>query len=367
MSRPRHMLALVTDAFGGRGGIAQYNRDLFEALSASGLVSSISVLPRTAPDPYVLPPLRTPVRQAIPHRGRAAYSGAAIHACMRRSVDIVFCGHLYMSPIALLIARLRQAKLVVQAHGIEAWRAPARVQRRSAESADLILCVSRHTRSAILSWASISPERVLVLPNTVADAFTPGPSDHVRCAWGLGDKRVLLTVGRLDSRERYKGHDRVIAALPRLIAAGHDVAYLIAGEGDDHLRLRSLAEEAGVGGRVRFLGSIAREELVAAYRLADLFVMPSTGEGFGIAYLEAMACGTPALGLDCGGARDALADGSLGTLVPEHALVEGLLACLARPKPDSAVLASRVRARFGRQAFASRVTAALARLQEAAV
>ena len=117
----------------------------------------------------------------------------------------------------------------------------------------------------------------------------------------------------MDSRERYKGHDRVIAAIPDLVAKGHDIRYLVVGEGDDRARLEALARDAGVSDRVRFLGAVGLQSLVETYRMADLFVMPSTGEGFGVAFLEAMASGTPALGLDVAGAKDALADGELGT------------------------------------------------------
>ena len=88
---------------------------------------------------------------------------------------------------------------------------------------------------------------------------------------------------------------------------------------------------------MRFLGAVDQNCLVDAYRAADLFVMPSTGEGFGIAFLEAMACGTPALGLDVAGARDALADGELGTAVSdEDDLPAAIARLLATPKPDPA-------------------------------
>ena len=135
----------------------------------------------------------------------------------------MFCGHLYMAPLAALIARFKGAKLIVQTHGIEAWPRPSRLRRAALEAADLVLCVSRYTRAAVLGWAAIAPERVLVLPNTVGEAFTPGDGSALRAKLGLEGKRVLLTVGRMDSRERYKGHDRVIAAIPELVAQGHDV------------------------------------------------------------------------------------------------------------------------------------------------
>src|SRR5207247_1460565 len=91
--------ALVGDAFGGRGGIAQYNRDFLSALADSGLVSSISILPRRAPDPFSL---RSGISQAAPHLGRIGYIQAALRGMLERPLDMVFCGHLYMAPLALL-------------------------------------------------------------------------------------------------------------------------------------------------------------------------------------------------------------------------------------------------------------------------
>ena len=113
------MLALVTDAFGGRGGIAQYNRDFLGALAEAGVCSSITALLRNAPDP-ALPPKT--IQQLTPRPGRIAYSVAALRTAIFRRVDLVFCGHLFMAPLAALIARLKAAKLIVQTHGIEAWR-----------------------------------------------------------------------------------------------------------------------------------------------------------------------------------------------------------------------------------------------------
>ena len=362
MTAPFAMLALVTDAFGGRGGIAQYNRDFLTSLAQRGMAPSITVLPRNAPDRSATP---QGIRQLPPQPGRTSYILAALRTALTRRVDVVFCGHMYMAPLALLIARLKRAKLVVQMHGIEAWPRPTPLRRAAVEAADLVLCVSRHTRAQVLAWAAIAPERVSVLPNTVGEAFSPGDGSSLRAAWGLQGKYVLLSVGRMDARERYKGHDRVITAIARLVAEGHDVVYVVVGEGDDLPRLEALAEQTGVADRVRFMGAVGRETLIDAYRMADLFVMPSTGEGFGIAFLEAMASGSPALGLAVAGACDALADGELGTAVAESELVSTLVRLLAQPKPNSDALATAVRGRFGYAPFAAGAGAALDRLMQA--
>ncbi|MGB6480392.1 MAG: glycosyltransferase family 4 protein [Candidatus Sulfotelmatobacter sp.] len=356
------LLALVTDAFGGRGGIAQYNRDFLGALAESGALSSMMVLPRQAPDLFVLPER---IEQTRARPGRIGYSVAALRTALLRPVDLIFCGHLFMAPLAALIARLKRAKLIVQTHGIEAWSRPSKAQRLALEEADLVLCVSRHTRAAVLSWAAIAPDRVLVVPNTVREVFTPADCSAQRAALGVEGRRVLLTVGRMNSRECYKGHDRVIAAIPDLVAKGHNICYMVVGEGDDRARLETLARDAGVSGRVRFLGAVGLQSLIEIYRAADLFVMPSTGEGFGVAFLEAMASGTPALGLGVAGARDALADGQLGALVLEDGLPDAIARLLAAPKPDSRALAAAARARFGRETFAVSARTALNRLMEA--
>jgi phosphatidylinositol alpha-1,6-mannosyltransferase len=364
MELPRSgaVLALVTEAFGATGGIAQYNRDFLTVLAASPGVSSVTVLARRGSNAGALP---AGVVRARARNSRLGYSLAALVWAVSRPIDIVFCGHLFMAPLAAFIARLKRAKLVMQAHGIEAWPRPSRPQRAAAEAADLILCVSRHTRARVLGWCAIAPERVVVLPNTVAPAFRPGESS-LRSEWGLAGKRVLLTVGRLDPRERYKGHDRVIAALPHLVREGFDVVYVVLGEGEDRARLEALARNEGVLDRVRFTGAAAPETLVAAYRMADLFVMPSTGEGFGIAFLEAMACGTPSLGLAEAGAPDALGEGDLGSLTVEAGLPAAIARMLSAPRPVPASLSEAVLTRFGPGLFRARAAGVLQGLMEAA-
>ncbi|MGC2525421.1 MAG: glycosyltransferase family 4 protein, partial [Stellaceae bacterium] len=332
------VFALVTDAFGGAGGIARYNRDFLTALVESRTAASIVVAPRHAPESAATP---AAIEQIPARPGRLAYTAATLRTALRRRFDVVFCGHLYMAPLAWLIARLTGAKLVVQMHGIEAWPRPSRLRRGAVEAADLVLSASRWTRAAIAGWAVIAPERLLVLPATVGDEFAPGDGSALRAALGIENRFVLLTVGRLAADERYKGHDRVIAAIPDLVGQGHDLVYVIVGAGDDRGRIEALARTAGVAERVRFLGGVGPALLAQAYRMADLFVMPSTGEGFGIAFLEAMASGTPALGLDVAGARDALADGELGTLVsPADDLAAAIAALLDKPKPDPDALSA---------------------------
>lgn len=347
-----NVLALVSDCFGGNGGIAQYNRDLMTALAASSRANRVVVLPRLGRVDGALTP---GVRQLKPRRQQVAYALAAVGAALRHGpFDVVFCGHLHLSPLAAALAGLLGIPLWQQIHGLEAWEKPSRGERWAAERARLITAVSRHTRSRFLAVAAVDPSRVRVLPATVDERFSPGPKpDDLIDQYGLRGKLVLLTVSRLDGHERYKGHDKVIAALPRILEAMPDVMYLVVGVGDDRTRLQALAHSLGVEAKVLFAGNVAPDKLPQYYRLADLFVMPSTQEGFGIVFLEASWSGLGLVGGDADGSIDALADGAIGMAVDPNdaqALLRAILEGLASGPPDP----SGVR-RFARANFAGHV------------
>jgi phosphatidylinositol alpha-1,6-mannosyltransferase len=308
------VLALVTDAFGGHGGIAEYNRHFLSSLAASDRIGEVVVLPRGSASCSQTLPLG--VRQLGPVQRRLAYSLSALRIATHGRFDVVFCGHLFMAPLAAAVAKLIRARLWIQVHGIEAWRPLSRQHRKSVETATLVTSVSRYTRGRLLEWVAIDPARVKVLPNTVDPRFQPGPKPgYLIERHAASGKKVIMTVARLASSERYKGHDQVIQILPRVLSQHPETIYVIVGDGDDRPRLEALAAKFGVAEKVRFVGSVAPEELPDYFRLADVFVMPSTGEGFGIVYLEAMAAGVPVIGGNRDGSLDPLADGALGRAV----------------------------------------------------
>ena len=332
------LLALVTDAFGGSGGIAQYNRDLFRALGQCGPEADVLVLPRHGRPDRALPP---GVRQLAPHATRLGYLLAALRqAATGGPFDAVFCGHLYMAPLGALVAGLLRVPLWLQLHGVEAWMPLTQWQRWAASRTGLITAVSRHTRRRFLRSANMSPWRVRVLPNTVDERFAPGSKpDYLLDRHRLRGKVVLMTVGRLAPDERRKGHDQVIRALPHMVETTPDLVYLVVGDGEDRARLAEMSRQLGVAERVLFTGPVAHDELADYYRSADVFVMPSTQEGFGIVFLEAAASGLRLIGGHLDGSLDALADGAIGLAIDpasEDDLVRAVERSLARGGPDPA-------------------------------
>ena len=333
-------LALVTDAFGGFGGIARYNSDLLAALAAVDEVEEIVVLPRLAPDhPAQLP---AKLRQLAAIRRPTPYS---IHA-LRQSLilpgyDGIFCGHLLMVPLAALLSWSTGARLWLQVHGIDAWTPPPNHVRWGAERADLVTSVSRYTRRQMISrWWNGDACRIRVLPNTIGDQFRPGPKpDYLVRRYALDWRKVLLTVSRLTVADRDKGLDRVIECLPRIRERHPEALYLIAGDGDDIGYLRTLVHEKGLAEHVRFAGRVPDRELADHYRAADVFIMPSTKEGFGIVFLEASASGLQVVGGKADGSWDALREGALGQALDplnSDAMVDVVCRAFAAPERSSA-------------------------------
>ena len=324
------ILALVVDAFGGTGGISQYNRDLISAWAGLSTVEEIVVLPRLAASP--VPPLGTKIVQHQPVASAVSYAARAVaHSALRRRYDVVFCGHLHMMPLALMVSRMHGAPVWLQIHGLEAWAARRGPMRWCVERADLVTSVSRHTRRLFLGWADLEPTRVVILPNTVGDQFTANVDRQAaKEKLGLSGRQILLTVSRLARTERYKGHAAIIRGMPEIARTVGNVTYIIAGEGDLKSELQDLVRSLKLEHLVVFTGAMARSELATLYAAADVYVMPSSGEGFGIVYLEALACGVPVIAGDSDGARDPLHDGRLGTLTDEEHLTQAVLHILER-------------------------------------
>ncbi|MGV3660333.1 MAG: glycosyltransferase [Prosthecobacter sp.] len=266
--------------------------------------------------------------------------------------------HLHFLPALCWLKWLRGVRVMTVLHGIEAWdlRGGPRVQ--ALRRADHLLAVSRHTRQAVIDSYGIDPLKISVVPNTFDTArFELGPKpEHLLRRYGLrADQPVLLTVSRLALTERYKGHRQVLEALERVRRRFPDVCYLIVGTGDDMPSLREAVEAGGLQSNVILAGHVPGEELADHYRLCDAFVMPSSREGFGIVFLETMACGKPVVAGNVDGSVDALEGGRLGRLVNPNdpgQIAEAICETLAHePKGalwhDPVALRAEVVAHFG--------------------
>jgi phosphatidylinositol alpha-1,6-mannosyltransferase len=264
------------------------------------------------------------------------------------------------APLALLAPGLRAAgvtRIVALTHGHEVWWsrlwpftiAIARIGR----AVDALTYLGEFTRGEISKAldSDFAAKLVRIAPGIDTEHFTPrSDAKYLRESLGLGNKKVIVSVGRLVHR---KGQDVLIEAMPEIIKSIDDVHLLLIGEGPYKKELEKRIKNLGLANRVTFVGRVQYADLPRYICVGDVFAMPSRSrlaglevEGLGIVYLEASACGLPVIGGVSGGAPDAVLQGETGFSVDgrsTHEVAEALVRVLADKE-----LAQRLGAR-GRQ------------------
>lgn len=331
------VLYLLTDGFGGRGGIARFNQDLLTAICSSVDVSEVVAFPRYAGKPIGEIPSKLKYDLSCAH-GKLDYSlGLIVWLLRRKPVGIIVCTHVNLQPLAAVARWITRAPSLLVLHGVEAWTPPkSPVRQIAVRKADWFAAVSRYTLTRFSEWASVPEGRSSVLPCCVnLDRFTPGtPSRSVVAKYGLANAQIILSLGRLAGSERYKGFDELVEVLSDLRRLEPNILLVIAGSGDDRARLETKAYTHGVHQFVRFTGYVPDEELIDLYRASRVFVLAGRGEGFGIVLLEAMACGIPVVASTLDGSFEAVRGGGLGRVVDprdRNALISGIRDALHRP------------------------------------
>jgi len=353
------------------GGISAFSRELARALAMQGDGLRLFGKSDTA---RAWEGCRLSGTGRIPERARTpAFAATILTACGNERPDGILSAHLNFGPVAAMAKRYFRTPYLLVAHGIEVSSDLSVARRLAVAAADCVIAVSSWTRDRLVSFCDVSRNRIRTLPNTFDERrFTPGSApEALRNRYALRpEERVILTVARLSASERYKGYDRVLKVLRRVHYACGPVRYLLVGSGNDRARVEIMSRDLGVAEMVTFAGCVPDEEIVDHYRLADLFAMPSNGEGFGIVFLEAMACGCPVVAGNKDGSVDALKGGRFGKLVDPNSSDELALAIidlLARHGNDlwfePPALHRAVSREFGRAAFRDRLKLILGELR----
>jgi glycosyltransferase involved in cell wall biosynthesis len=314
------------EIFAREGGIQSYVKDIFQAYNSLSQTQSCSAEVFILRDevgcnnPYQTPELQFHyLKSPSPWQGRLKLAFALFTCLLFRRPKRVFCGHIKLATLVKSLCQPLGIPYTVLTYGKEVWERLPKSQRQALQQAQDIWTISRYSRDRLCAANEINIDKVKILPCVVdASVFTPGtkPQELVE-KYGLADSKVLMTVARLWSGDIYKGVDVTIRALPKILQVFPQVKYLVIGRGDDRPRLEQLVKDLDLVERVVFAGFVPTEALVAHYRVADAYIMPSQ-EGFGIVYLEALACGKPVLAGDDDGSADPLQDGRLGWRVPHR-------------------------------------------------
>lgn len=248
----------------------------------------------------------------------AAFAAQILGLGLWQRPKLVIAAHLNFTVAAYWLKQLTGVSYWTITYGIEAWNIQRQDLQTALHHADRILSISGYTRDRLIQEQNLDPAKISLLPCT----FDPSrfqisaKSTYLLEKYNLKPEQpIILTVSRLAEAKRYKGYDQILEALPQIRQAIPNVHYLIVGKGKDQPRVEKLIAQLELQDCVTLAGFVPDDQLCDYYNLCDVFAMPSKREGFGIVYLEALACGKPTLGGNQDGAIDALCHGELGALV----------------------------------------------------
>ena len=231
--------------------------------------------------------------------------------------NFLICGHINLSVLSFFLYKVFGIPYIILTHGTDAWNIKSTLKKYALINAKKVVSVSRYTAQCIEEQIPSLKNKIFILPNSVdTEKFLPKEkSDYLLEKYQLFGYKIMLTVARLDVYDRDKGYDKVILALPKVLEIIPNLKYILIGEGDDLPRIKNLISELNLNKHVILTGYISDDRLPDYYNLCDLFIMPSKQEGFGIVFLEALACGKPVIAGNKDGSREALLEGKLGILV----------------------------------------------------
>ncbi len=355
----KKVLFLNLSAFYFTGGIEKFNRAFLKALSELEVAGKLIADCLSAHDHSVDERYFNPRHYRSFKGNRIKFVLAAWKEA--ENYDTIILGHINLSAAAWGIKKMFPGKkMILIAHGIEVWKKRSGIKKSVLNSIDKILAVSAYTKEAIVNAHKIHSEKIVVFHNTI-DPFFSYPKEFKKPEYLMkrysmsADNLVIFTLTRLSEREKYKGYDKVIEILPGLRKTFPNFKYILSGKGDEgeNKRIADLTEAHNLSENVLLTGFIKDEELVDHFLLADAFIMPSKKEGFGIVFIEAMACGLPVIAGNKDGSVDALQQGELGLLINPDSkadILQGLvttLKCKTANSPRKKELQQKVKHIFG--------------------
>lgn len=346
-SMPKKVILFTLQTFSSTGGIQKMTRTLAYSLYQIANINqwNFKLWSVYDSDNDLMPQYLPALNFKGVNNNRVRFALKCLNEAIKQ--DVVIISHINLAMVGLLIKLFNpKCKIWLIAHGIEVWRPLSFFKKLFLKHCNKIICVSNFTQQEMTRLHQINPERCEVLNNAI-DPFMKTPATFSKPGQLLQrykittDNTIIFTLTRLVAAEQYKGHEQVIKVIGKLKARFPGIKYILSGECDavEEIRIKELIAANKVEEQVILTGFIDEDELTDHFLLADLFVLPSKKEGFGIVFIEALACGLPVICGNADGSIDAIRNGELGKAIKvddldelEKAITEGLTMPLTENK-----------------------------------
>jgi glycosyltransferase involved in cell wall biosynthesis len=367
------VLFIASDVFRQSGGIARYCRLTSKSLNDSEQIERLDIVS-----------LHDSAEQEIdaryfhPARGRYFSAGGNVRSFIwsilrltfTEKYDAYLVGHVNFATLLWFCRFFSPQTVVVSlAYGIDVWTKRHWLRRIGMLRSDEVIAISQFTADKMVEANKVSPDRVSILYNCFDPYLESGSQKESNTSLRLKSPS-LLTVSRVSSEDRHKGHVQVINALTRVKDTVRNVSYYIVGTGNLIPELQQLTADLKLESHVHFLGFVSDDDLRSVYEQCDLFVMPSNKEGFGYVFAEAMAYGKAVVAGNQDATVEVVVHGETGLLVDPancEELAKAITLLLENPgKRDSMGCAGKrvVSEKFGFELFQQTLIGHLTRVRD---
>ena len=350
-------------AFGKTGGLEKVNRTILKCLSISNRlkVDSWSLYDNDIDSKY------------FPTSNFRGFANSKVKFVLQlilnsRTWNTIIVGHINLAFAIRIMKMLNpRLKIILIVHGIEVWEILPSSKLWLIQNADRIISVSKFTGDCIVEKHQVLASRISILHNCL-DPFFPTEFLKDKPAYLFErydlpvNTKIVLTVTRINENEGRKGYDLILKSLSSILKKQPEISfhYVLCGKYSiiEFQRLSTMISEYNLTNYVSITGFIKEEELVDHYRLADIYVMPSKKEGFGMVYIEAAACGLQVIAGNADGSAEALMNGKIGHLVNpdnDNEIYDKLLELLQNPISKSKEISDKVYLQYNFETYKERL------------
>ncbi len=279
----KNVSIFLTDCYGGRGGIAQYNRNLVNSLISIKEISEITIFQRKIVYKLEKIPKKVKLINKISNSKINYILKTIYHSIFGKKYELIFCCHIHLLHFAWILSLKNNCPLVLIIFGEEAWnQTKYRISNYFCRKIDHLCSIRHYTAKKFFNWAKPKNLKYTYLPNCIEPKIYKGKFKNKKLLekYKLKNKKIIISCARLDKEDKYKGVDETIQALGEISRSIPNIFYIIIGDGNDKKRLEKKAKLLKVDHLILFLGKVDEKTKIDIYNIGHVMAMPGSRKTF---------------------------------------------------------------------------------------